>query len=461
MKPLVLIVAFITSLTLPSEDSVKHNGCGPESLLAVCKLFGIPASIEELCRLSGQDETGTSMYGLWYAAKIKGLDCKGVKSDLKGLKKMIDKGGVAIALVEKNGMNHFVVVEDMTKGKVKLIDPPSPPRPVDEDEFKRIFTGYALLILGRNHKRGNTPDIYFDEINHNFGKVGQNQELLYTFKFWNKGEEPLRIKEIRSSCGCTAAVVSKGEVPPGDMGEIRALFNTGYRRGRFREEIHVISNDPEKPEVILTLSGEIVRSVVAVPDRLYFGEIKGGDQRRKRVQIIDLDGKRLNIEKVRSSSKGIRVRVNREKDNEITLEVILNPLKMKLGAFEERIVVYTNNDMRPEIEIPLSGEILGEIELKPPRLFFGMMRAGERKELKVEILKSGEADLRLISVEGAGKLVEIKGVKEVEKGRRYELRVVLHPVRRGEIEGRLKVRTNNERQPVLEIPFYGYCLNSK
>ena len=112
-------------------------------------------------------------------------------------------------------------------------------------------------------------------------------------------------------------------------------------------------------------------------------------------------------------------------------------------------------------EIPLSGEILGEIELKPPRLFFGMMRAGERKELKVEILKSGEADLRLMSVEGAGKLVEIKRIKEVEKGRRYELRVVLHPVRRGEIEGKLKVRTNNERQPVFEIPFYGYCLNSK
>lgn len=464
MKFLVLIVAFIASLTSPLESSARYGGCGPESLLVVCRLFDIKASIEELSRLSGQDETGTSMYGLWYAAKLKGLDCRGVKSDLKGLKRMIkDKGGVAIALVKvkKNGMSHFLVVEDITKGKVRLIDPPDPPKTLDEEEFQGIFAGYALLILGKSRKHKDAPNIYFEEINHNFGKVPQNQELRYTFKFWNNGEKPLRIKEIRSSCECTATVTSKTEIFPGGSGEVRISFNTGYREGRFREEVQVISNDPEKPEVILTLSGEIVRSVVAVPDRLYFGEVRGEDLRRKRVQLIDLSGKGLSIEKVESSSKCIRVKVKREKDTEVVLEVSLNPSEIKLGRFEERIVVYTNNDMNPKIEIPLSGEILGEIELKPPRLFFGMMRPGERKELKVEILKSGKADLRLISVEGGGELLDVKGIEEIEKGRRYELRVVLHPVRRGEIEGSLKVRTNNPRQRVLEIPFYGYCLNSR
>ena len=50
--------------------------------------------------------------------------------------------------------------------------------------------------------------IFFPETQHDFGIVKEGQKVEYTFKFQNNGTESLIIKDVKTSCGCTAAVVS-------------------------------------------------------------------------------------------------------------------------------------------------------------------------------------------------------------------------------------------------------------
>jgi len=93
------------------------------------------------------------------------------------------------------------------------------------------------------------PKIVFKEDVHDFGKVERGPELQYNFKFTNKGNAPLKIERVQTSCGCTGATVGdKTEYKKGESGEIRVNFQTQGRSGQQEKSIFVFSNDPETPQ---------------------------------------------------------------------------------------------------------------------------------------------------------------------------------------------------------------------
>lgn len=63
------------------------------------------------------------------------------------------------------------------------------------------------------------------------------------FKFRNEGDEPVLIKRVKSSCGCTVPELAKDEYGPGESGEIRALFTFGSRSGKQQKRISVETNE--------------------------------------------------------------------------------------------------------------------------------------------------------------------------------------------------------------------------
>jgi|GEM_PF-2004610 len=453
MIRIFLVISLITS-TLGSEPQVQHQGgCGPLCLSVICKLLGIEATPEELSKFSTQDTLETSMYDLCQAVKAKGLDAVGVKISLYELEKELKQKKLAIALVEKDKRNHFLVIESFSDDKIRIIDPPRSPEIIEENDFQKIFTGYALII-SKEEKEGSASDIYFNEKVYDFGEAPQNQNVSHVFKFCNRGEKPLEVKLGTSRC-CTDASLSKDILKPGESAEIGVNFNTGYKRERVSESVFVSSNDPDEPEVILTVTGIVVASPIAIPDRLYFGEIKGEEPREKLLYVVDPGEGNLKIEKVEITSKYLKaeiIPVSSEKVERIGISVTLKPSKISIGSFNEKLIIHTNDRTKPVLEIPIEGEIKGEIEVFPPRIFFGIIKPGEKKEFRVEI-KSEREDLRIISVKSSSESAKVE-VKKLEEGKKYELISALCSGKEGAIKGVIEVGTNDERQPVLEILFY-------
>src|ERR1700720_1086005 len=54
-----------------------------------------------------------------------------------------------------------------------------------------------------------------------------DKEAVGHFKYKNTGDKAVRIKSVRSSCGCTTAQTQKDQVDPGESGEITATFKIG------------------------------------------------------------------------------------------------------------------------------------------------------------------------------------------------------------------------------------------
>jgi len=83
------------------------------------------------------------------------------------------------------------------------------------------------------------------------------------FKYQNKGDKPVAIKNLNTSCGCTAASTNKNGVAPGEKGEITATFQIGSRMGVQQKMITVMTDDPAHPSTTLNLT-------VAIPQVLDF-----------------------------------------------------------------------------------------------------------------------------------------------------------------------------------------------
>jgi Protein of unknown function (DUF1573) len=103
----------------------------------------------------------------------------------------------------------------------------------------------------------NSPEIYFPITSHDFGTVVQGNVVAFNFTVVNKGKSPLKIKRIRTSCGCTAAITDKNTLNPGDSTTIHTEFDSSAEEGKVHRSIEVLSNDPLNEKFILNIYAEV------------------------------------------------------------------------------------------------------------------------------------------------------------------------------------------------------------
>ncbi len=103
----------------------------------------------------------------------------------------------------------------------------------------------------------NAPVAKFNALDYDFGDMKQGDKKEYTFNLTNDGKSDLQIRNVRSSCGCTAVAPSKKVVAPGETVPIKVTFDSRGKRGRQSKSITVITNDPKNPTSTLRISSNI------------------------------------------------------------------------------------------------------------------------------------------------------------------------------------------------------------
>jgi len=107
-------------------------------------------------------------------------------------------------------------------------------------------------------QKANAPRIEFKELNKDFGKVNEGDEIMHEFEFTNTGKSDLIIHKIKASCGCTTVNPAITVIKPGQRSSLSALFKTTGFSGRQSKTITVITNDPQSPNLTLRISGTIM-----------------------------------------------------------------------------------------------------------------------------------------------------------------------------------------------------------
>ncbi len=91
---------------------------------------------------------------------------------------------------------------------------------------------------------------------HDFGTIAQGKEVSFTFEVKNTGQQPLKIENVKPSCGCTVANYTKEAIAPGDKGVVTATFN-GQAMGAFNKGLTVTTNVEDEPNIFLRIKGEV------------------------------------------------------------------------------------------------------------------------------------------------------------------------------------------------------------
>ncbi|MCS7153221.1 MAG: DUF1573 domain-containing protein [Bacteroidia bacterium] len=103
---------------------------------------------------------------------------------------------------------------------------------------------------------GAVAKIQFDKMEHDFGKIREGEKVSYRFRVKNPGTVPLRITDVKPSCGCTVPAWTKEPIPPGGEGFVEVIFDSQARSGEQIKTITVFANtDP--PSHVLRFRGTV------------------------------------------------------------------------------------------------------------------------------------------------------------------------------------------------------------
>ena len=128
----------------------------------------------------------------------------------------------------------------------------------NDPDTPQLRLTFLANILQKDNLEGNKkPDIKLSKYNHNFGNVPEGAKLDLSIMVTNNGTAELEIKKIKSSCGCTAALMTKNRIDPKNSGELKIEFDTSNLSGQIARTITLFTNDPKHPTRVLTLIANI------------------------------------------------------------------------------------------------------------------------------------------------------------------------------------------------------------
>jgi len=123
----------------------------------------------------------------------------------------------------------------------------------------RLSSLLLPLLLGSSLPPGqsNGPRIHFEQEVYDYGTIAYGSDGRCSFTFTNTGDAPLIIHQFQSSCGCLVPYWDREPVAPGASGNVRLLYDT-RRVGPFRKSATLTTNDPERPQIVLSIRGEVL-----------------------------------------------------------------------------------------------------------------------------------------------------------------------------------------------------------
>jgi hypothetical protein len=119
-----------------------------------------------------------------------------------------------------------------------------------------LLIAVTLFSAGYVTAQEKSAMIHFENKKHDFGQINPQKDSIFTttFVFENKGNVPLVIQKVTTSCGCTVPEWTTEAVESGRKGNIKIIFNSKGYSGKFSKSIFVKSN-AEEDVVILRIEG--------------------------------------------------------------------------------------------------------------------------------------------------------------------------------------------------------------
>lgn len=458
---LITMIPILIGVLLPfSQAELPSWMCGPYTLCQVAERYGTVVDPEVIAKLAGTTEVGTTMKGLADAAYQLGMKSVGQKTTYRNLLQLTPPLIALVKTSENSTPNHFIVVDKIEPNQIEIWDINRGYAVYTKEKFESIWNGYVLVIsppIQESQVPMNAPDIQIDAPVHDFGTLPQMEIVEHAFTIRNVGQQPLEILEVNPSCNCENVKLREKIIPPGGQTQLDVHYRGSTNSGKTRVAVYLKTNDPDEPEVVVSLVG-IINGIAGVyPGNFNLGNIGQDESIRKSFVIYRRTyGSELTVKSVTASSPLIETKLQKVKNKEILARVNFEIRDLPLGPFREIVTVTTNAEKYSEIYVGIEGIVIGELILEPNQFFMGFLKVNKPIRRTVMVEKREKADLEILKVEHSLPFVEVK-IVQIELGKKYQIEATCTPTADSPklIQDVIKIHTNSKKQPTLEIPMYG------
>ena len=307
-----------------------------------------------------------------------------------------------------------------------------------------------------------TPKLQFDQTVYDFGKTSMVETVSGTFKFKNVGDALLKLEPPKPSCGCTIAGLKPDILKPGESGELAFTLNLGHARANMEKHISVASNDPQSPEVSLTIKVDYTPLYDMNPPTLVTNLEFGVNHAVLFTSLTRTDGKPLHILSLSASKPWVMVQA--EPDTTTNASTVRFRITIQRDGpprrFNEYVHVYTTDQTNSSVAtIYLFGQMLGEVSVSPEALYWSVTDGVPQPTGRLEAMVMRQMTVRSAS----GTAFELKNPQSSipgihfamvrkEAGKVYELTAKLDQTPAQTVSGNVSFETSVAAQPRIEVP---------
>jgi hypothetical protein len=221
------------------------------------------------------------------------------------------------------------------------------------------ITGAAAAEQPFGQSPANAPKAVVVENEYTFDEVLEGEIVTHAYVIENQGTAPLKILNVRTSCGCTTAN-RPDTIESGTSGQIEVKGDTrGYGGHVFEKTITVNTDDPLSPQLRLKLKGPVGLFARIEPTRIVLrGEI--GTSLNAQATITPNPQHPFRIMEIVADDRlADKIEVRMDHHGTQYLITVRNRLRTP-GQYRGRIVIKTDSSLRPQLTLFINGQVMAK-----------------------------------------------------------------------------------------------------
>ena len=233
----------------------------------------------------------------------------------------------------------------------------------------RTLLSILLLFTLTGSLQAQGGKIAFSKTVHDFGEIKEGTIATHDFTFKNEGKKPLRLVNVRASCGCTTPEYSRAPIAPGASGFIKVAYDSNGRPGIIDRDV-TVQTDGDPVYINLKIKGAVINDKIKGPQLTQLGNLLFNEGTVNAGSVKMGSSFTHSVEYQVTGSKGVKIlKVETPSDVEVKyfqftsqpqeifqFSIYFNPSSSRRpGTFNDAITFVTDDTVMPRKTVFLSG----------------------------------------------------------------------------------------------------------
>ena len=345
--------------------------------------------------------------------------------------------------------------------------------------IRKIFALFILSVICLGTRA--QAQFVVDNATNRVGEIMFQSPKQVVFNFKNKGNRAMQIIDVKAACGCTKAEWTKGNIAPGDKGQIKVVYDA-KTLGTFTKELavfHTASSDP----TYITIEGRVVTSLLDYSgdfpidlgnirinkNYVEFDDVNRGDHPVAEIQVFNQERTPYRPELMHLpaylSMESVPEVIAGGRSGKILLTLNSEKLGL-LGLNQTRVFIsrFMGDKVGDDNEILVSSVLLPDLskltasqlerapkmEFSHSKVSFGPMNGKSKQKQSIYITNSGKETLNIRTVQVFNQAISVSlGNRTLEPGKYTELKITVNAkyLKKAKSQPRVLLISNDPANP--------------